>query len=77
MSAQAAITRAWKVGRYTATLTVPASITAGLMQAVIEWTPQAPNRLTQRELQEYRRLRNKALAEISAELGIKTAVIDL
>ena len=66
MSAEASsITRSWRVGRYTATLTVPRTKPGHLASAVIDWTPHVPQRLTDDELATYRRGRNAAVASLS------------
>lgn len=73
MSASApALTRSWQVGRYTASLTVP-PLAAGVVHAVIEWTPHTPNDLTADELQAYRRGRDAAFRD----LGLAALVVDL
>ena len=78
MSAEAAsVTRSWSVGPYTATLTVPRTKPGYLASAVIEWSPHVPQRLTEDQLETYRRGRNAAVAELSAELGVIAAVVDL
>ena len=77
MSAQAAITRSWKVGRYTATLNVPRATPGAVACAVIEWEPGLPDLLTAAEVTRYVRGRNAALAEMAAEMGITAAVVDL
>jgi hypothetical protein len=78
MSAEAALAvRSWKAGRYTCTLTVQRPRAGALVSCVIEWAPQVPHRLTDGEISEYRAGRNTALAELSAELGINAAVIEL
>jgi hypothetical protein len=78
MSAEAAIaSRSWPAGRYTCTLTMQRPKAGALASCVIEWAPEPPKRLTAGELLEYRMGRNRALAEISAALGLNAAVIDL
>ena len=78
MSAEAAaITRSWSVGPYTATLKAPRTKPGYLASAVIEWSPHVPQRLTEDQLETYRRGRNAAVAELSAELGVIAAVVDL
>ncbi len=65
MSASAAtLIRAFKVGRYTATLTAGPN-EGGVFTCVCDWQPQMPNDLTPSEVQEYRR----QLASAAAELG--------
>src|ERR1051325_2235984 len=46
----------FKVGRYTCSMTLPSeALRGGAMQIQTQWTPETPTRLTQPELQEYRR----------------------
>jgi len=78
MSAEAAFaTRSWSAGRYTCTLTIQRPQRGALVHAVIEWSPEQPHRLTDGEIAEYRAGRNKAMAELSRELGINAAVVEL
>ena len=77
MSAAATITRTWVVGSRTVTLAVPPLAQGGLMHAVAEWAPDQPKRLNQAEAEQYRVGRNRAIAEIAAELGITVAVVEL
>jgi len=78
MAAEAAVlSRSWTVGRYTATLTVPRPKHGAVAAAVIEWDPDVPQRLTDEEMEQYRRGRNAALEAMSKALGIRAAVIDL
>jgi hypothetical protein len=60
MSARQAFVRTWTVGRYTATLTLP-PLAAGVVQAVLEWTPHIPDDLTPDELSAYRQGRDAAV----------------
>lgn len=76
MSATAAFSRAWRVGKRTVTLSLPMN-PAGLMHAVIEWEPSVPRRLSRAELREYREGRARALCELAAETGRRIAVVDL
>ena len=78
MSAEAAIaSRSWRVGRYECTLTVPRPRPGQVMHASMEWAPEQPRGLSDGEILEYRQGRNKALAEISFQLGINAAVLEL
>lgn len=72
----AAAVRSWPVGRFTCTMTVPRPDPHGVVHAVAEWTPTEPTRLTTEEWRQYRAGRNRALAEISAELGLSIAVLE-
>ncbi len=77
MSAGAAITRSWSVGKFNVTMTIPRE-SRGVACAVIEWAPHMPKRrLTDAELQEYRAGRGAALADIADELGITVGIVDL
>ncbi|MFT3816038.1 MAG: hypothetical protein QM750_00160 [Rubrivivax sp.] len=72
MSASAAFTRSWRVGSHVATLSVPRA--GGFEVAVIEWLP---GRLSADELHQYRQGRDRALAELAAELAVDVVVVDL
>ena len=74
MSASAAvISRSWRVGDRTSTLTVSAAGPNGERSAVIEWEPDRPSNLTPPELDEYRRGRNAAFRG----LGLSALVIEV
>jgi len=78
MSAEAAVlSRSWRVGRWTVTLSIPV-LTPGLGAAgVVEWSPAMPGRpLTPTELAEYRTGRDIALAEFARAKGLGAAVIE-
>ena len=77
MAEAAFATRSWTAGRYTCTLTAPRPHPGKQMHAVVEWSPEQPKHLTDEEIAAYREGRNKALADISRELGIKAAVLEL
>lgn len=78
MSAEAvAFTRSWKVGAYTATLSVPRCGPGVVTSACIEWDPEMPPRLTPRELEQYRTGRNEAVAAMAQALGIRIGVVDI
>lgn len=78
MAAEAAVlTRSWKVGRRTCTLTVPRPTQGGLACAVMEWSPDSPSGLSRKEWRQYRAGRNRAAAELAAALGVAAAVIEL
>lgn len=72
MSAEAAFTRSWRVGRYTATLSAPRPKPGQLLAAVIEWEPRQPDRLSTDEQAQYRRGRDDALRA----LDLKALVIE-
>lgn len=70
------LTRTWPVGDRTATLSVSRGVGAPI-HARIEWSPSAPSRLSAEEWRQYRAGRDQALAEISRELGINAAVLEV
>lgn len=72
MSARpASLSRTWKVGRYRATLTVPA-VENGVLQASVEWEPHTPRNLTPEELEAYRLGRDRAFRE----LGLSALIVE-
>jgi hypothetical protein len=73
VTAEAAFTRSWSVGRYKATLCVAKPRPGQLASAVIEWEPHMPTSLSPREVQQYRDGRAEALSA----LGRNAAVIEL
>lgn len=78
MSAEApALTRSWPVGRRTCTLTVQRPTKGRPACAVVEWSPDAPSSLSAAEWTAYRAGRNRAAAELAAQLGGAAAVIEL
>jgi hypothetical protein len=78
MSAQVAqVTRQWQAGAYRCTLTVQLPGPGGQAACSIEWEPAKPTKLTGAALQEYRRGRDQAFAEISGELGLSVAIVEL
>lgn len=77
MSAEAAfLTRRFSVGAYTCTLTLPRPKPGSVMALAIEWSPTVPSKLTADDLQQYRRERNAALAEVARVLGGPVAVVE-
>jgi len=76
-SHSAAAVRSFRVGPYIATLTIPPAQPGSPRSAVIEWHPHLPASLTPAQLDQYRRGRNMALREMSAELGLNTMVVEL
>lgn len=78
MSGESALAvRSWPVGVFTCELTVQRPKTGALMNAVVEWTPAEPPRLSTEEWRQYRAGRNRAIAELAAQLGISVAVLEL
>ena len=78
MSAEAAFCiRSWSAGKYTCTLAMRRLTPGTVVHTTIEWSPEQPKRLTDDEIAEYRHGRNQALAEVSRELGLNAAVLEL
>lgn len=77
MSAAAGFSRTWAVGKYRATLSCPRPRPGVTASACIEWFPHVPQRLTLREVDEYRAGRASALADLARELRVSVAVVDL
>jgi hypothetical protein len=71
MSAEAAaLVRAWSVGRWTVTVTLPQVAPGQLRHAVFEWSPAMPTRpLSKSQMRQYRRGRNRAIGELANALG--------
>jgi hypothetical protein len=70
-------TRSFRVGRYTATVSLPPVMPNEARVAVIDWQPSLPQRLTPVELEQYRRGRDAALRDLSTELGLNVLVLEL
>jgi hypothetical protein len=66
MSAKAAsISRMWTVGdRFRVTLTLPTPEGGAVVCASCEWDPFMPERLSAREMADYRRGRDAAMADL-------------
>lgn len=78
MTGEAAIlTRTFKVGRRTCTLTFPRPKAGDALCLACEWSPGPPRRLSKAEWREYRAGRNAAVAELARELGVRAAVVEL
>lgn len=78
MTVEAAIaTRSWPAGRFVCTLTLQRPRPGALTNCTIEWAPEQPEHLTADELRQYRAGRDRALAEISAALGVNAAVVEI
>ena len=73
----AALVRQWRVGAFTATLTMPRPMRGKASAAMIEWQPHAPTQLTDDEFKQYRAGRDAALAELASRLGIRIGVAEL
>ncbi len=48
-----------------------------MSHATLEWWPRLPKKLTQTELHAYVTGRNRAVMQLSEELGLTVAVVDL
>ncbi len=72
-----ALVRNFPVGRRVCTLTIPRPKLHGVVTMVAEWAPDMPKRLNRREWRQYRKGRDKTLAELSRDLGIKTLVVEI
>lgn len=71
MNAEAAFIRTWRVGRWTATLSVPAIVPGLDVHAVVQWSPAMPGRpLTASELAQYRAGREAAFADLARLKGL-------
>ncbi len=77
MAEQAALERSWRVGKRTVTCTVPQVRSGQVLHAAFEWIPNMPRCLSRREWRQYRAGRDKAFAELFAELGVKGAVLEI
>ena len=77
MAEQAALVRTWRVGRRTVTATMPQPRRGQVRHTVMEWSPDQPRRLSQREWKQYRKGRDAAFAELFTELGIRGAVLEI
>ena len=78
MSAEAPfLSRRFRVGAYTCTMTVPRPRPGSVISLATEWAPSAPSRLSSKELRQYRNGRDAALAEVSRALGAPVAVMEV
>lgn len=78
MSAETCVaSRTWRTGPYTCTLTMQRPKPGAMVACSIEWLPEQPKRLSDAEIVAYRAGRNNALAEISRQLGMNAAVLEL
>ncbi len=73
----AAMTRTWRVGRRTCTLTAPQTRGGQVAVASIEWSPNLPRRLSRRELRQYRAGRDAAFADLCTDLGIRGLLCEI
>lgn len=79
MSAETAVlVRTWRVGRFTATLTMSRPMRGRTpAAAVIEWSPSVPTELTEAEVKLYTAGRDAAIAELASRLAIRVGVLEL
>ncbi len=77
MAEQVALVRSWRVGKRTVTCTMPQMRNGDVVSAAMEWSPTVPRRLSRREWKQYRTGRDKAFAELFAEIGIRGAVLEI
>jgi len=69
MSAEAAFTHTWQVGRWTVTLSAPPLMLGARLVVTCEWAPDVPGRpLTDSERRQYEAGRDAALAAMAATL---------
>ncbi len=73
----AAMTRTWRVGWRTCTLTAPQTRGGQVAVASIEWSPNLPRRLSRRELRQYRAGRDAAFADLCSEFGIRGVIYEI
>ncbi len=71
-----ALVRSFAVGHRICTLTIPHPKSGGLVCMVAEWAPDMPKRLNRHEWRQYRQGRDKAIAELSRDLGVRTLVVE-
>jgi hypothetical protein len=69
--------KSWSVGKRTCRLDVPKAAPGQTLTVFLDWTPDAPARLTAAELVQYRKGRDAAIAAAAAELGIKIALVEI
>lgn len=77
MGETAAMSRSWRVGRRTVTLTMPQARGGEVAGASIEWAPSIPRQLSRRELKGYRAGRDAAFRNLCGELGIRVVLCEI
>lgn len=78
MSAEApALTRSFPVGHRIVTMTLPVPRRGKVRYMTIEWAPYPPQRLSKRELHQYRAGRNAAVAELAKGADMKAVIIEI
>ena len=68
MSANAAIVRRWKVGKYICEMSMSSPAPDTAIHLVCEWSSCVPTTLTRSERRAYQRGRDAAVASITAEM---------
>ena len=77
MSAEApALVREFPVGHRVCTIKVRMPKLGVTTNVIAEWSPDAPTNLSRSELDQYRKGRDRVLAEIGDQIGGKVAVIE-
>ena len=77
MSGEApALVRDFRVGHRMCTITVQMPKLGITTNVTAEWSPDAPTNLSRSELDQYRKGRDRALAEIGDQIGGNVAVIE-
>lgn len=77
MAGPVSVTRSWSVGPYRCTVTVTRPRPGAVVTHSLTWEPTQPRRLSAADIRQYRAGRDRALTEISRELGINAAVLEL
>jgi len=77
LAGTASSSRTWQVGNRKVSLAVSRPGPLAPIQASMHWAPNAPSSLSAEEWRQYRAGRDQALAEISRELGINAAVLEV
>ncbi len=73
----AAMTRSWRVGKYTVTMTAPKLRKGEVSVAPMEWEPDMPSKLSKKEARQYQAGRDAAFEELFAESGIQGLMVDI
>ncbi len=72
-----ALTRNWRVGRRSVTMTALQIRSGQVATATIEWHPDMPRRLSRREWKQYRAGRDAAFAGLCGDLGIRGMLCEI
>ena len=73
----AAMTRSWRVGKYTVTMTAPKLREGKVSFAAMEWHPDMPTQLSKKEGRQYQAGRDAAFEELFAEAGIQGLMVEI